>query len=118
MAYSEVASLTTTGQFVVSSPVERGVYDVAVKVSHWLRKVVPVDTGEGNVSGLSFRLLNGDADEDNEVGIGDYAVLSGSYGTSRGDTGFVGNADFNGDDAVDIADYAILSENYGRAGDP
>lgn len=118
LAYSEVASITTTGQFVVSSPVERGVYDVAIKVSHWLRKVVPVDTGEGNVSGLSFRLLNGDADEDNEVGIGDYAVLSGSYGTSRGDTEFVGNADFNGDDAVDIADYAILSENYGRAGDP
>ncbi|MBX7135245.1 MAG: hypothetical protein K1X67_21460 [Fimbriimonadaceae bacterium] len=52
----------------------------------------------------SCRLLNGDADEDNEVGMGDYAVLSGSYGTSRGDTGFVASA--------------FLSGIYARAGDP
>lgn len=95
-----------------------GTYDVAVKGSNWLRKVIPnvVITPIG-ASGLVFSLENGDCDGDNEVGIGDYAILSTSYGLSLGNPGYVIAADLNGDDTVDIADYAILSANYGLLGD-
>ena len=66
---------------------------------------------------MNFSLTNGDSDGDNEVGIGDYAVLSSAYNSSNGDPNWDATADLNGDDAVDIADYAILSANYGLAGD-
>ncbi|MBX7132719.1 MAG: putative Ig domain-containing protein [Fimbriimonadaceae bacterium] len=98
--------------------VNAGVYDVTAKGSHWLRKKVgSVAIAPTGAAGLSFTLANGDADGDNEVGIGDYAVISGAYNTSLGDAGFNVNADLNGDDAVDIADYAILSSKYGMNGD-
>lgn len=95
-----------------------GTYDVAVKGSNWLRKVIPnvVITPTG-ASGLVFSLKNGDCDGDNEVAIGDYAMLSASYGLILGDPGFVAATDLNGDDGTDIGDFAILSANYGDLGD-
>ena len=66
---------------------------------------------------MNFVLTNGDCDGDNEVGVGDYAVLSFAYNSSVGDPTFVADADFNGDEAVDIADYSILSANYGLFGE-
>lgn len=57
-------------------------------------------------------LTLGDIDCDNEIAIGDYALLSTEYGTSGATP-----ADINGDSEVDIADYAILSSNYGLIGD-
>jgi len=61
--------------------------------------------------------VSGDVDLDNEASIGDYAVLSGAFGTDVGDPLFVLYADLNGDDTVDIGDYAILSGNFGLTGD-
>ncbi|MBX7134759.1 MAG: hypothetical protein K1X67_18990 [Fimbriimonadaceae bacterium] len=89
---------------------------VYVKASHWLRKAIPIDDlAESHV--FNFHLINGDCDGDNEVAIGDYAILSIAYGLSVGDIGFDESADLNGDLSIDIADYAILSANYGEVGD-
>ena len=71
----------------------------------------------GVTSGVNGTLTNGDIDADNEVGIGDYSILSGAYNAGPGDLEWNANADLNGDESVDIADYAILSANYGRMGD-
>ncbi|MBX7133759.1 MAG: hypothetical protein K1X67_13885 [Fimbriimonadaceae bacterium] len=91
---------------------------VTAKASHWLRQQSSaISLNAGSTSTVSFSLINGDADGDNEVGIGDYARLSASYNSSLGDILFDAEADFNGDDSVDIADYAILSANYGLGGD-
>lgn len=91
---------------------QRGTFDVTAKGSHWLRKrlsaVAIADAGQMN---LDFSLVNGDVDGDNEVGIGDYAILSTQFGTEGPE------ADLNGDGEVDIADYAILSANFGALGD-
>lgn len=104
-AYSLTTSLT-------------GSTEVAAKASHWLRqKSTAVNLSAGATSTVSFVLVNADADDDNEVGIGDYARLSAAYNASLGDPTFDAEADFNGDDSVDIADYAILSANYGLIGD-
>ena len=83
-----------------------------------LVKAVAVSLGTTPITGLDVTLVNGDCDRDNEVGLGDYAVLSSSYGSELGGPGWNADADLNGDFAVDIADYAILSQNYGLVGDP
>ncbi|HRI43153.1 MAG TPA: hypothetical protein PLL78_02945 [Fimbriimonadaceae bacterium] len=91
-----------------------GSYDLAAKASHWLRHTVPnVALG----SGASFVLMNGDVDDDNEVAIGDYALLSVAFGSEPGDPNWNSDADLNGDDGVDIGDFSILSQNFGEAGD-
>lgn len=65
----------------------------------------------------SFSLLNGDCDGDNEVTIGDYAILSSAFGSCEGDPNWDPRADLNCDGCVDIGDFAILSANFGQAGD-
>lgn len=89
---------------------------VTAKFWHWLGKQSAVVNLHDNVA-LNFTLKNGDIDTDNEVGIGDYAILSAKYGLSLGDFSFNPAADLNGDFTTDIADYAILSVNYGLVGD-
>lgn len=93
-----------------------GEYTVCVKASHWLQQCQTLTFDENGAS-INFSLINGDSDGDNEVGIGDYAILSSAYNTVPGDGAWAPEADLNGDESVDIADYAILSANYGQVGD-
>ena len=58
--------------------------------------------------------MNGDANGDDAIDIGDYAVISGVYGSVVGDGNYIRNADLDGNGEVDIADYAIVSSNYGE----
>lgn len=117
VVHSEMATLSGSGNFSVPSPPAAGNYYVSVQTRSWLRRTIgPVNTSS-SVSGLVLDLVNGDIDHDNEIGIGDYAQLSATYGLSPGDPGYMADADINGDDAVDIGDYAILSANYGIVGD-
>jgi hypothetical protein len=101
-------SLTTT---------RSGPHDTVVKAPHWLAKSAPVNIGAGGASGMNFVLANGDCDGDNEVAIGDYALLSAAYNTVPGDLHWNARADLDGDDSVDVGDFAILSTNYGMTGD-
>lgn len=94
-----------------------GQFDVAAKYSHWLRKKLPLNLTGGNLGGVNFALINGDIDEDNEIGIGDYAQLSMSYNAWPGDNNWIDAADLDGDGYIDIADFAILSAHYGALGD-
>ena len=96
----------------------RGTFTIGAKGAHWLRGTNGgVTITNAGAAGLSFSLVNGDADGDNEIGIGDYAMLSAAFNSSPSDLNWLPTADFNADDAVDIADYAILSANFGLAGD-
>ena len=105
-------TLGSGGTFTVQTTQAAGNYDVAVKAPTWLRKIAANRTLTGaGMTGVNLTVKNGDLDNDNEVGISDYAILSSNYGGS----GPVG--DINGDGDVDIADYAILSANYGQLGD-
>lgn len=109
---THVTSLGAGGAFTVQSGLPTGNYDVAIKGPRWLRKVAANRTlGAGGMSGVNLSLTNADEDGDNEIGIGDYALLSANFGSA----GPVG--DVNGDDEVDIADFAIMSANFGMFGD-
>ncbi|MBX7134945.1 MAG: hypothetical protein K1X67_19940 [Fimbriimonadaceae bacterium] len=113
-----VGTLDSLGRFWIPTNVGPGAYDIYAKASHWLQKRrANVNITAAGASGVNFSLVNGDIDDDNEVGIGDYSRLSTSYNLAVGDPGYDVEADLNGDDAVDIADYSILSSNYGLAGD-
>lgn len=116
---SEVVSLDAGGNYTFTTA-QRGTFRVAAKASHWLRRQRPdtivLDTTKG-ASGVSLSLRNGDIDGDNEVGIGDYALLSFAYNSADGDPNWNADADLDGDGEVSIADYAILSDSYGDVGD-
>lgn len=111
-------ALAADGTFTFNTGL-RGNYNILVKASHWLRKqhAAPINITSSGVSGLSFTLINGDLDGDNEIDIQDYAVLSNAYGSSPGNGGWIPQADLNGDLSVDIADFAILAAHYGLSGD-
>ncbi len=118
-------NLTANGSFqftTTTNAVPAGVYDIAVKGSHWLKRLMPsIAIAANGRSGIDFvgalSLINGDADGDNEVSIGDYAVISAAYGSIVGDPNWLASADLDGDLEVSIGDYAILSANYGLVGD-
>lgn len=55
-------------------------------------------------------LLEGDADDDNEVGILDYSLLYNAFDSSQP------SSDFNQDELVDVLDYSLLYANYDRVG--
>ncbi|HRI44615.1 MAG TPA: dockerin type I domain-containing protein [Fimbriimonadaceae bacterium] len=69
------------------------------------------------IENLMVELFNGDCDHDNEVAIGDFAIISTAFGTNEGDPGYDTNGDTNGDGSVDIGDFAIMSFNFGMVGD-
>ena len=120
-----VANLTQDGTYVFGiseGAISAGLYDLTAKGAHWLRRLKgSVLISPSGANGVNFTgghsLVNGDCDGDNEVGIGDYALLSSAYGAEPGSPHWMASADLNGDQAVDIGDYAILSANYGEVGD-
>lgn len=112
---SVVGLLDQTGAYDINAP-GSGTFNLAVKHTHWLRQGqnVTITSGLGNAN---FTLVNGDANEDNEVSIGDYALLSTAFNSVPGNGNWNPMADFNGDEEVNIGDFAILSFNFGMTGD-
>lgn len=108
--------LNSDGTFNVTTSLN-GTLDVAIKATHWLRRMrtnVTVPSGGG---GETWSLINGDCDGDNEVTLVDFGQLSASFGKAIGDPGYDPLADLDGDDEVTLVDYGIVSANFGQAGD-
>lgn len=114
LIYSLDVAVDSNGQF--SIPVPDRAIRLSMQVRPWLRKTLALTQPQLTLP-QTLNLVGGDIDGDNEVGIGDYADLSFSYGKAFGDPGFNPYADLDLDGEVAIADYAILSSNYGRIGD-
>jgi hypothetical protein len=109
--------LDAEGNFDVPAPV--GQLELSVKVSHWLRRAVLVDTTLGDVEGLVLSLINGDANDDNVVDGEDLAMVVQNYGFSCWDDCPEGGlpGDLNGDLVVDDNDLLIVLFNFGQQGD-
>ena len=108
--------MDAAGNYVAVAPSPGGPKTVRAKVGHWLSQERNFTTAGGNAVNVNFSLKNGDVDEDDEVSILDYIILSVVYDKSLGDPGYVANADLDGDNVVSILDYLILSGNYELAG--
>lgn len=114
---TDQVTLATDGGFSFVTNL-RGTFDISVKVNHWLRKVWHNVTITNNVpDGLTQTVINGDVNNDNEVGPGDFGILSGVYGTVQGDPNYYFPADLDGDSEIGPADFGILSSSYGLAGE-
>jgi hypothetical protein len=94
-----------------------GTYDVAVKPRTGLRRVFPNRTIVNEAILGNAIWLNGDADNDNEVTVGDYALLSDNFGRDSSHPLWDARADLDGDEEITIGDVSILSANFGAAGD-
>jgi len=88
-----------------------GRLNLSLKVSHWLRQNVVVDTSNGSAP-CDFDLINGDANGDNHVGLSDLGVVLQAYG------GIDAAADLDGSGGVGLADIATVLLNFGSVGDP
>lgn len=113
-AYGPLA-LEHDGSFSFGTVLE-GTYDVYARSPGFLRRFV----GRLHTSamvGMTPVLVNGDCDGDNEVAIGDVALLSAAFGSSPPSIHFDERCDLNCDLVIDIGDFAILSANFGQIGD-
>jgi alpha-tubulin suppressor-like RCC1 family protein len=95
-----------------------GTYDVAVKGSKWLQRVIPDVNTNNNVLNLRVFLLTGDANDDNSVDVLDLDALIRAFDKMEGDPGWNMNADFNCDESVDVLDLDLLIQNFDLVGDP
>jgi len=99
------------GVFTTTLDVLGGTYEIGAKGAHTLessRRDVVIGQGAQHVDfGV---LLEGDANDDNEVGILDYSLLYTAFDSSQP------SSDFNQDGIVDVLDYSLLYTNYDRAG--
>lgn len=109
-----------------------GVYDIAVKsyvqdrfgkhyeFSHWLRALAPSvsvpPTGTGSAP-VMLRIINGDADNDNEVTLFDFGMLVEAFGAVRGDDNWKQVVDFDGDEEITLFDFGVLVRNFGLIGE-
>lgn len=110
-------NLDLSGSFSVATS-RIGHFDVAIKSSHWLRKVTPsLSFGSGGAAGVSVSLVNGDIDNNNSVGLGDFSQLKIAFGSMPGDANWNPNADLDGNGSVGLGDFAILKAHFGQSGD-
>ncbi len=106
------ATLGADGSFTVATN-RVGTFDVSVKASHWLSALQgSVTFAPSGASGIALALVNGDADNDNQVGPGDLNVLRTAFGVTPVNP----MADLDGDGQVGPSDLNILRSNFGRTG--
>ena len=97
----------------------QGTFDVSIKASHWLRKTLHNVTfpGTGYVTGLTFSLINGDVNGDNNINLADLNAVSRAWRATPGSPNWNPYADLNSDGTVNLADWNIVSKNWRKIGD-
>jgi uncharacterized repeat protein (TIGR03803 family) len=95
-----------------------GKYNLAIKGSKWLQKVVPIDLTTNSATGLKVTLPAGDVVEDNRVDLLDMGALETAYYTRPGDANWNPQADLNCDGIVNIFDLGLMADSFLKSGDP
>ncbi len=111
------ATLTTDqyGRFPLVGIVP-GTYTLSVKHPQSLRVQITAVITSGTAT-LSLGLLpSGDANNDNQINLLDFSLLSGTFGKSSSSTGYDSRADFNNDSMINLLDFSLLVKNFGKAG--
>lgn len=111
------ATLGVNGAFSMATA-QVGNFDIAIKGSKWLRKVLPNVTLTGSgVSGLSASLWTGDVAQDNVVDLTDYTALVVAFNAVPSSGNWNAAADLNEDGVVDLTDYTYVVTNFNKVGD-
>ena len=109
-------STDSSGNFTITG-ITPGTYDVAVKSSTSLSKLVAGVTFSSDTSVNFGALSEGDSSNDDYVDAGDYAALSFAWLSYPGLPNWDATADYSRDEYVDASDYALLSFNWLKWGD-
>ncbi|GIV19947.1 MAG: hypothetical protein KatS3mg023_1698 [Armatimonadota bacterium] len=104
------------GRFTLYN-VPEGVYDIAFRGAHWLRRVVPQVTVAPGAPEVQVYLVNGDIDGDNEVTLFDFGLLVQAFGSNPYSANWNINADLDMDAEVTLFDFAVIVLNFGEIGD-
>lgn len=116
----DVRTTTTDGlgQFKLSG-ISAGTYDIWVKSPTTLAtRTYSVTLAPGTKVVNLGLLRSGDCNNDNQVDIKDFSILSAAYATSPGDARYDARADLNGDGTVDVLDYSWLATRFEEHGAP
>ncbi|MEP0765979.1 MAG: hypothetical protein HRF45_05485 [Fimbriimonadia bacterium] len=108
--HSYPVTLDSSGTFLIT-PAYFGSYDVALKLSHWLRTVVPATITSGT-NYVLMTMKNGDVVPDNSVDLLDINKILAWFGTADP------MSDLNGSGMVDLVDLNITLMNFGLVGQP
>ena len=113
----ETVSTDTSGIFTLST-IPPATYDVRVKNSHTLQRLLTSVTLVAGVNTQTVGTLReGDASGDNLVDGLDYSQLVAAFGACTGAAGFNPQADFSADGCVFGEDHSLLVGNFGAAGE-
>lgn len=116
LAENLVVPLNSDGTFSFT-PMTVGPVNMKFQTLTGLVKGIPTLIDNFPTRGLAVSLINGDCDQNNEVGPSDFTILVNAWATMAGDAGYDIRADLNGDDEVGPADFTILARNFGQMGD-
>jgi hypothetical protein len=105
------------GGFLVENTAGVGTFDIYVKGTKWLQKKISGVQFGSIQARFSASLTNGDADQDNQVGPGDFELIVEKFGTTPIDAGWNANADLDDDGEVGPSDFEIVVNNFGIEGD-
>ncbi len=113
---TKLVGMTDAGRFSTYTNA-RGDVEVVVKPDHFLSRRTPMTVTDqaGYLPYMVF--LNGDINNDNEVGPADFALLAVAFGSFDGDPNYTNAADLNDDGEVGPADFSILATNFGSFGE-
>lgn len=108
------ATTNASGNLVFSSiSVAAGTYDIiASSTSYLSKKITGVNLTSNNATPIVLpKLPGGDLDDSNDIGSGDWSLMSPAWGTNDA------LADINNDGLVNSLDFGIMNKNWGQVGD-
>jgi hypothetical protein len=112
--FTGVLNVLDSGPFGFSIPVPAsanpGAYTLSLQGGTFLRKSVNLLYTGNSVSAGSIEAVNGDIDQDNEVGPGDFEAVVAQFGGT-------GIADCDNDGEVGPSDFELVVNNFGIQGD-
>lgn len=106
-----------SGQFVITG-IPLGTYNIGVKNSHTLRRVLLSQTLVPEGNNLNFgTLVEGDVNNNNAISLADLSLLINTFNKAFGDPGFIAGADLNNSGVVTLADLSLLINNFNQNGE-
>lgn len=108
-SYSGSVSITDVdGDYAFNAPagLPNGTYSLKFKGGTFLSKTLTVVYSGSSLTGQSVSLVNGDIDQNGEVGPTDFEAVVGQFGTP-------GSADADNDGEVGPSDFEIVNLNFG-----
>ncbi len=119
--------LDALGNYSLEASVVPGTYDIAIRSSATLRRVVQdVVISGSSTNNVSAQLINGDIDQDNAIGLGDYLALAQYFDLTSASPDWLtpdgsgispSLCDLDNGGAVDLSDYLVLAASFDVVGD-